>query len=307
MNKDLLSFQDFGEKDFREIFRLTGKIKKLQKAGKVYRPLAGKTLGMIFEKSSTRTRLSFEVGIYQLGGLAVCLNSRDLQIGRGETVADTARIISRYLDALMIRTYAQSMLEEFARHATIPIINGLTDLFHPCQILGDLFTIIEKKGRYKGIKIAYVGDGNNVANSWVEAAGKLPFLLTISCPEGYDPDRKILSMARKEAPEGIQICRNPLAAVVDADVIYTDVWASMGQESEQALREKAFKNYQVSKRLLAKAKEDVIIMHCLPAHRGEEITGDVIDGPHSVVMDQAENRLHVQKAVMEILMGGGNR
>lgn len=307
MKKDLLSFQEYGEKDFRDIFRLTAKIKKLQKTGRVYTPLAGKTLGMIFDKSSTRTRLSFEVGIYQLGGLAVCLNSRDLQIGRGETVADTARIISRYLDALMIRTYAQSMLEEFARHATIPIINGLTDLLHPCQILGDLFTIIEKKGQYKGRKIVYVGDGNNVANSWVEAAGKLPFHLTVACPKGYEPDKTILSIAKKEAPEGIEICHEPLAAVVDADVIYTDVWASMGQESEQALRAKTFKNYQVDNRLLERAKTDVIIMHCLPAHRGEEIAADVIDGPHSVVLDQAENRLHVQKSVMEILMRGGSR
>src|SRR5512136_2288256 len=272
------------------------------KEGIIYQPLAGKTLGMIFDKSSTRTRLSFEAGMYQLGGLAIYLNSRDTQLGRGETIADTARIVSRYLDAVMIRTFAQESVEEFARHATIPIINGLTDLMHPCQIVSDLFTIVERKGTYEGLKIAYVGDGNNMANSWIDAAAKLPFKLTLACPKGYDPDARILERGRKKASKGVSLYRDPVRAVKNADVVYTDVWASMGQEAEADERRQYFLPYQVNAAVFALAKPDAIFMHCLPAHRGDEVTDEVIDSPRSVVFQEAENRLHVQKAIMLELM-----
>ncbi len=302
MNKDLLSVYDLDRADFEMIFTRAAKLKGMLKSGERYTPLAGKTLGMIFDKSSTRTRISFEVGMFQLGGIALFLSSRDTQIGRGESIYDTARIMSRYLNGIMIRTYAQEAVEEFARHATIPVINGLTDLLHPCQILSDLFTIIEKKGTYEGLKIAYIGDGNNVANSWLNAAARLPFHLVLACPEQYTPDASIFARAVREAGRGVSLVRNPEEAAADADVIYTDVWASMGQEAEQVERAKIFRSYQVTKKLLETARRDAIVMHCLPAHRNEEIAAEVIDGPQSVVVDQAENRLHVQKAIMEILM-----
>lgn len=303
MKKDFLSVYDLTRRDFDRIFSHAANLKAMLKDGIIYQPLAGKTLGMVFDKSSTRTRLSFEAGMYQLGGLAIYLNSRDTQLGRGESIADTARIVSRYLDAVMIRTFSQESVEEFARHATIPIINGLTDLMHPCQIVSDLFTIVEKKGAYEGLKIAYVGDGNNVANSWIDAAAKLPFKLALGCPRGYDPDSRILERGRKKAPKGVSLFRDPVQAVKGADVVYTDVWASMGQEAEQEARAKIFEGYQVNRKLLQHAKPDAIVMHCLPAHRGEEISAEVLDGPQSVVWDEAENRLHVQKAILEILMG----
>jgi ornithine carbamoyltransferase len=302
LKKDFLSVYDLTRRDFDRIFSHAANLKAMLKDGIIYQPLAGKTLGMIFDKSSTRTRLSFEAGMYQLGGLAIYLNSRDTQLGRGETIADTARIVSRYLDAVMIRTFAQESVEEFARHATIPIINGLTDLMHPCQIVSDLFTIVERKGTYEGLKIAYVGDGNNMANSWIDAAAKLPFKLTLACPKGYDPDARILERGRKKAPKGVSLFRDPVQAVKNADVVYTDVWASMGQESEQEARAKVFEGYQVNRKLMQHAKPDAIVMHCLPAHRGEEISAEILDGPRSVVWDEAENRLHVQKAILEILM-----
>ena len=302
MKKDLLSLYDLDPADFAIIFEKAAGLKKKQKAGEVHQPLKGKTLGMIFDKSSTRTRLSFEVGMFQLGGLAIFLSSRDTQIARGENIRDTARIMSRYLNGVMIRTYAQESVEEFALHAEIPVINGLTDLLHPCQILSDLFTILEKKGTYEGLKIAYIGDGNNVANSWLNAAARLPIRLALACPEGYDPDAFIFERAVKSSRDGVTLHRNPADAAVQADVIYTDVWASMGQEAEHAKRAEAFKSYQVNAELLGCAGKDAMIMHCLPAHRGEEITSDVLDGPQSVVVEQAENRLHVQKAILEILM-----
>lgn len=303
MKKDFLSVYDLTRKDFDRIFSHAATLKAMLKDGIIYQPLAGKTLGMVFDKSSTRTRLSFEAGMYQLGGLAIYLNSRDTQLGRGETIADTARIVSRYLDAVMIRTFSQESVEEFARHASIPIINGLTDLMHPCQIVSDLFTIVERKGGYEGLKIAYVGDGNNVANSWIDAAAKLPFKLALACPKGYDPDIRILERGKKKAPKGVSLHRDPVQAVKNADVVYTDVWASMGQEAEQEARAKVFESYQVNRKLMQHAKPDAIVMHCLPAHRGEEISAEVLDGPRSVVWDEAENRLHVQKAILEILMG----
>ncbi|OPY14079.1 MAG: Ornithine carbamoyltransferase [Syntrophus sp. PtaB.Bin001] len=302
MRKDLLDVYDLELEDFKSIFENARRLKAMQEKKKAYTPLKGKTLGMIFDKSSTRTRVSFEVGMYQLGGLALFLSSRDTQLGRGESVGDTARIMSRYLDGIMIRTFSQEMVEEFAAFASIPVINGLTDLLHPCQILSDLFTIIEKKGTYEGLKVAYVGDGNNMANSWINAAARLPFHLALSCPEGYDPDAGIFDRGIKAAKEGITLYRDPAEAVKDADVVNTDVWASMGQESEQEARAKVFRPYQINEALLSLAKKDAIVMHCLPAHRGEEITAEVLDGPQSVVIDQAENRLHVQKAILEILI-----
>ena len=303
MKKDFLSVYDLTRKDFDRIFRHAANLKSMLKDGIIYQPLAGRTLGMIFDKSSTRTRLSFEAGMYQLGGLAIYLNGRDTQLGRGESIADTARIASRYLDAVMIRTFSQESVEEFARHATIPIINGLTDLMHPCQIVSDLFTLVEKKGGYEGLRIAYVGDGNNVANSWIDAAAKLPFRLALACPKGYDPDARILERGKKKAPKGVTLYRDPVQAVKNADVVYTDVWASMGQEAEQEARARIFEGYQVNRALMKNARPDAIVMHCLPAHRGEEISAEVLDGPQSVVWDEAENRLHVQKAILEILVG----
>lgn len=302
MKKDLLSIYELETADFERIWKKAARLKKLLKEGKEHASLKGKTLGMIFDKSSTRTRISFEVGMYQLGGIALFLNSRDTQIGRGETIADSARMMSRYLNGIMIRTFAQASVEEFARYATIPVINGLTDLFHPCQILSDLFTIKEKKGSYERLKIAYIGDGNNIANSWIEAAARLPIQLALACPKGYEPDREIMTECAKQASEGITLYNDPLEAARNADVLYTDVWTSMGQEAEDKERKKIFKNYSINKKLLGEAKKDAIVMHCLPAHRGEEITADVIDGPHSVVIDEAENRLHVQKAILEILL-----
>ena len=302
MKKNLLTEYDLERGDFECIFEKAHRLKRLLKEGREHATLKGKTLGMIFDKSSTRTRISFEVGMYQLGGIALFLSTRDTQLGRGEIIADSARIMSRYLDGIMIRTFSQTSVEEFARHATIPVINGLTDLLHPCQLLSDLFTIIEKKGGYEGLKIAYVGDGNNMANSWINAAARLPFRLDLACPEGYDPDAEILKRAMAEAPAGVILHRDPAAAVRDADVVYTDVWVSMGQEAEREERLKRFQGYQVDQALMNRAKKDALVMHCLPAHRGEEITAEVIDGPQSVVIDEAENRLHVQKAVMEILL-----
>ncbi|MBU4370688.1 MAG: ornithine carbamoyltransferase [Proteobacteria bacterium] len=302
MKKDLLSEYDLERADFESIFEGAHRLKRLLREGKEHHLLKGKTLGMIFDKSSTRTRISFEVGMFQLGGVSLFLNNRDTQLGRGESIPDSARIMSRYLNGIMIRTFSQESVEEFARHATIPVINGLTDLLHPCQILSDLFTIIEKRGAYEGLKVAYVGDGNNMANSWINAAAKLPFHLDLACPDGYDPDAAILKRGIAEASAGVFLHRDPAEAVRDADVVYTDVWVSMGQEAEREEKMKRFQGYQVNRALIDRAKKDVLVMHCLPAHRGEEITAEVIDGPRSVIIDEAENRLHVQKAVMEILM-----
>lgn len=307
MKKDLLSIYDLSRPEIDEIFLQAARLKEALKKGQVCNTLAGKTLGMIFDKASTRTRISFEVGMYQLGGLATFLSSRDTQLDRGESIADTARIMSRYLNGVMIRTYKQQKVEEFAAYATIPVINGLTDLLHPCQILSDLFTIRENRGVYEGLTVAYVGDGNNIANSWINAAIRLPFNLSLACPEGYDPDSSILERGRMEAAGRIKVYRDPFDAVCNADVVYTDVWTSMGQEAEREERSKVFKPYQVNRDLIAHAKDEVLVMHCLPAHRGEEITAEAIDGERSVIIDQAENRLHVQKAILEILLkDGGN-
>jgi ornithine carbamoyltransferase len=266
------------------------------------KPLAGKSLAMIFMKASTRTRVSFEVGAWQLGGHALFLSPRDVQLGRGEPVADTARVLSRYVDGIMIRTFAHAEVEELARYADVPVINGLTDLLHPCQILADLLTVKQHLGGYEGKRVAWVGDGNNMANSWLNAAYRLGFELTLACPEGYDPDPEILARAGGAAK--VTLVRDPREAVEGAHVVNTDVWASMGQEEEQVQRERAFAGFTVDGALMARASRDAIFLHCLPAHRGEEVAAEVIDGPQSRVWDEAENRLHVQKAIMAVLMGG---
>jgi ornithine carbamoyltransferase len=257
---------------------------------------------MIFLKSSTRTRVSFEVGTWQLGGHALFLSSRDVQIGRGEPIPDTARVLSRYVDGIMIRTFAHSDVEQLAQYSSVPVINGLTDLLHPCQVLADILTVRQRLGTYEGKKVAWIGDGNNMANSWINAAYRLGFELVLACPEGYDPDATILARAQREA--NVRVVRDPNEAAEGAHAVNTDVWASMGQEEEQAVREKAFAGYRVDGALMKRAARDAIFLHCLPAHRGEEVTAEVIDGPQSCVFDEAENRLHIQKAIMAALIGG---
>ena len=278
---------------------LAARMKRGEYIGK---PLAGKTLGMIFAKSSTRTRVSFEVGAYQLGGHALFLSARDIQLGRGEPIRDTARVLSRYLDGIMIRTFDHADVQELARFASIPVINGLTDLLHPCQILADLLTIRESLGGWEGKIVAWIGDGNNMANSWLNAAGLLGFELRLACPDGYPPNREILERNRKLAK--VTLTSDPLEAARGAHVINTDVWASMGQEQEQEERVRAFQGYIVDEALMGTADRSAIFLHCLPAHRGEEVSEAVIEGPRSRVWDQAENRLHAQKALMTMLMGG---
>jgi ornithine carbamoyltransferase len=308
--KDLLDVATVPKAEVDRLLTLAADLKKKQRLGIPHPLLKGKTLGLLFQKPSTRTRVSFEAGMHQLGGHALVLPMADIQLSRGETVADTARVLSRYLDGIVVRTYDHSTVEEWAHEATMPVINGLTDLSHPCQALSDLLTINEKKGRLKGIKIAYVGDGNNVANSLIEVAAKMGMTITLGCPSGYQPDQHVVDLARVEAGKTgavIELSQDPNVAVKDADVVYADVWISMGREREQARRLRVLAPYQVNSRLVAKAKPDAIVMHCLPAHRGEEITADVLDGPQSVVIDQAENRLHMQKAILTQLLGKGRQ
>lgn len=303
--KDFLTLADYTQEEITYLLQLADQLKIQRKNGIAEQPLKGKTLGMIFEKSSTRTRVSFEAGIYQLGGNGIFLSSKDIQIGRGESISDTAQVLSGYLDAIMIRTFSQTAVEELAEKASIPVINGLTDLYHPCQVLADLQTIKEQKGTLDGVKVSYIGDGNNMAHSLMLGAAIMGMHLSVAAPKGYQPDQKIVAKAKKLAAlseADIQITDNPELSVKESDVIYTDVWASMGQEEEQVKREIAFKDFQVHSNLLQLAKSDAIFMHCLPAHRGEEVTADVIDGNHSVIFQQAENRLHVQKALLVALM-----
>lgn len=303
--KHLISINDLTLEEIEQIFSLSEKLKRQQKEGVQHHLLKGKTLGMIFTKSSTRTRVSFEVGMYQLGGYSLFLSANDIQLGRGETIYDTAQVLSRYLDGIMIRTFKHSDVEELAQYGTIPIINGLTDLMHPCQILADLFTVYEQKGTLKGIKLAYVGDGNNVANSLLQGCAKVGMNISVATPKDYECDKNIIneaSEAAKLSGSQILLTDDPVEAVKDADVIYTDTWVSMGQESEKEQRKKIFIPYQVNNELFSKAKDDAIFLHCLPAYRGFEVTDEIIDGPQSVIFDEAENRMHVQKAVMAILM-----
>jgi ornithine carbamoyltransferase len=301
MTRHFLALHDYSKSELDTLLAFAAKLKKQQQARHPHPLLAGKTLAMIFEKSSTRTRLSFEIGIFQLGGYGLFIAPGSSQMGRGEPICDTARVLSRYCDGVMIRTFGQEIVKEFARFSTIPVINGLTDLFHPCQILADLQTIIERKGSYENLVHAWVGDGNNMANTWIEAATILGFELRLACPQGYEPDAGVLLWA-KERGGRILLTTDPQVAVAGADVINTDVWASMGQEDEQKAREIAFAGYCVDAALLGHAHPDAIVLHCLPAHRGEEISNDVIEGPQSVVWDEAENRLHIQKAIMARLM-----
>jgi len=299
----MLTLLDFSEEDLEGLFKRAMELKERHKRGTPEKVLSGKTLGLIFDKPSTRTRVSFEAAMFQLGGTPIFISAKDTQIVRNEPVRDTARVLSRYLDGLAIRTYSQDLLNEFAAFSSIPVINALTDMYHPSQVLCDLLTVIEHKGGYKNVKIVWVGDGNNVCHSWINVASVLGLDLFIACPEKYYPDRIILERALERKYGTITVTTDPVEAVCDADVIYTDVWSSMGQESEQTKRKLAFQPFQVNRALLEKAAKDVIVMHCLPAHRGEEISEEVLEGPSSVVWDQSENKLHMIKAVLEALMG----
>jgi len=303
--KDLLSIHDITAEEIEAIFALAADLKTRQQRGVPHPLLTRKTLAMIFEKPSLRTRVTFEVGMTQLGGHAIYLTPADIRLGQRETVQDAARNLERWVDAIMARTFSHQMVEKLAEHASIPVINGLTDRLHPCQILTDIFTVRERRGDVRGLKVAYVGDGNNVCNSWCFGAAKTGIHLAVACPKGYEPDEEVWRKATEDAAASgatLTLGHDPAEAVRDAHVIYTDVWASMGQEEEHAQRLRDFQAFQVDGRLVGRARPDVLVMHCLPAHRGEEITDEVIDGPNSIVFDEAENRLHVQKAIMVLLM-----
>lgn len=303
--KHLISIHDITCEEFNQILALAQKLKRETKEGKTHHILKGKTLGMIFTKSSTRTRISFEVGMYQLGGHPMFLSANDMQLGRGESIYDTANVMSRFVDGIMIRTYAHQDVLDLAKYGSVPVINGLTDLLHPCQALADLLTVYEHKGKLRGLKLAYVGDGNNVAHSLLYACAKAGMDMSVATPRGYECNEEVVANAKDDAKETgaeIIITNDPVEAVTGADVVCTDTWVSMGQEAEKAERVKVFKDYQVNSELFGKSKEDSIFIHCLPAYRGYEVTEDVIDGPRSVVFDEAENRLHAQKAVMALLM-----
>ncbi len=298
MPRHFLSLMDLSPEELEKILRRAIELKTLRRQGKSCDSLKGKVLGLLFEKSSTRTRVSFESGIFQLGGTAIFLSPRDTQLGRGEPIEDTARVLSRMVDIIAVRTFGQDSLERFAEHSTVPVINALTDRFHPCQVLADVQTFIEHRGDIRGANVAWVGDGNNMCNSFINAARLLQFHLRIACPEGYEPDPELVKLAGNQ----VNVFPDPKTAVDGADLVATDVWASMGQETEQRERLAAFEGFQVDTKLMSGAKADALVMHCLPAHRGEEIAADVIDGPNSVVWDEAENRLHAQKALMEFLL-----
>ncbi len=301
MKKDVLAVADLSHDEITRVLSRAAELKS-GKTSSSTRPLSGRSVGLLFEKPSTRTRVSFEVCVFQLGAQPVCMSISDLQLGRGETISDTARTLSRYLDAIVIRTSAHERLEVFAGAASIHVVNGLSDRHHPCQALADILTMQEKKGRLRGLRVAFIGDGNNVCNSLIEAASRMEFNLTVACPEGFEPDAETLSAAQAGASAEIVVLRDPREAAGMADVVYTDVWVSMGQELEAEEKRKKFRDYQINSGLLSCAKNDVTVLHCLPAHRGEEITDEVIDGANSAVFDQAENRLHVQKALMELIL-----
>ena len=295
--RHFLTLLDLKRSELRTLIKRAMELKIMRQKGKVYEPLKNKVLGMVFEKSSTRTRVSFETAMIQFGGNAIFLSPRDTQLGRGEPVADTARVLSRMVDIIMVRTYEHQNLEIFAAHSRVPVINGLSDQYHPCQLLADLQTYFEHRGDIKGKVVAWIGDGNNMCHSYIQAAQQFNFKLHIACPRGYDPDPLLV-----EGSKNIVLLRDPHEAAHEADLIVTDVWASMGQEKEQKHRIKAFKKFQVNASIMARAKDNALFMHCLPAHRGEEVSADVIDGPQSVVWDEAENRLHSQKALLEFLL-----
>ena len=304
MKKDLLKLLDLSKEDITLILNTADQLKYSQKHGIAHDYLKGKTLAMIFEKNSTRTRVSFEVGMFQLGGHALFLSGKESQIGRGEPIEDTARVLSRYCDGIMIRTYGQDEVEQLAKYASIPVVNGLTDLYHPCQVLADLMTIREHKAVLEGLKLCFIGDGNNMANSLIVGGLKMGMEVSIACPEGYDPAPEVLEFAASDPSHKFSLVRTPQEAAVDADVIITDVWASMGQEEEKAIREMAFAGYQINDELMALAHPDCMVQHCLPAHREEEITAKVFEAHADEIFDEAENRLHAQKAVLYLLMKG---
>ena len=303
--KSLVSINDLTLEEIYQIFDLTKSLKEKLLTGEPHKLLEGKTLGMIFSKPSTRTRISFEVGIYQLGGMGLYFNQNDLQLKKSENIHDTAKVLSRYLNGIMIRTFEHQDVVDLAKHGSIPVINGLTDLLHPCQVLTDLFTVLEKKGTLKGLKMAYIGDGNNMAHSLLYGCSKVGLDLSIASPSGYTPQKEIVDNAQANARymgSKIEILDDPVDAVKDADIIYTDVWASMGQETQAQERKKKFQKYQVNSQLVKNAKDDYLFMHCLPAHRGDEVVDEVADSSNSVIFDEAENRLHVQKAIMALVM-----
>lgn len=302
MKRDFLTVGDLSKKELKAVIKRAVRLKSGEDKNNCPLPLTGKSLGMLFERPSTRTRVSFETAVYQLGGQAICLTASELQLNRGETIADTAKTLSRYLHGMIIRTSSHSRLTEFAKSATIPVINALSEAQHPCQAVADLMTIYEKKGRLEDVRLAFIGDGNNVANSLIEAAAAMGVRIVVACPEGHEPNQEVIERAKAVSGADIIILRDPKEAAGKAEVIYTDVWVSMGQEAEAEKRKSRFRPYQINNALLACAKEDVMVMHCLPAHRGQEITDEVIDGPNSVVFDQAENRLHTQKALLEFLV-----
>ena len=300
--KHLLKLMDLSKNEINEILNVADQLKFEKKNGIEHHHLKGKTLGMIFSKSSTRTRVSFEVGMYDLGGNALFLSSRDLQIGRGEPVQDTARVLSRYLDGIMIRTFEQKEVEDLASYGSIPVINGLTDYCHPCQVLADLMTIREYKGTVEGLKLCYIGDGNNMTNSLIVGGIKMGMEVSVACPKGYEPDAEIMAWAKENGK--FTCTEDVLEAAKGADVLYTDVWASMGQESEAEARKKIFKNYQINSTVMSVANEGAMVLHCLPAHREEEITAEVFEQHANEIFDEAENRLHAQKAVLVKCLGG---
>ena len=307
MKKDLLKLLDLSRRDILRILDVADQMKYNQKHGLIHNYLQGKTLAMIFEKNSTRTRVSFETGMFQLGGHALFLSGKESQIGRGEPIEDTARVLSRYCDGIMIRTYSQDDVEKLAQYASIPVINGLTDFAHPCQVLADLMTIREHQTRLEGLKLCFIGDGNNMANSLIVGGLKCGMDVSVACPEGYDPDPKVLDFTATVTDAKFTLCRRPEEAAQGADVVVTDVWASMGQEEERAIREKAFAGYQINDALMALTNQGAMVQHCLPAHRGEEITAEVFEAHAGEIFDEAENRLHAQKAVLCLLMGGDAR
>jgi ornithine carbamoyltransferase len=301
--KHFRSLQEFTKIELAGFIDRAIELKKEKQAGKIHQQLVGKTIGLIFEKPSTRTRVSFEAAMYGLGGQVIFLSGRDTQLARSEPLKDMSRVMSRYVDGMVVRTFGQEVVEELAAYATVPVINALTDLHHPCQVLSDIMTVIEKKGKVETLRIAWVGDGNNMANSWIQAAGILGFELILACPEGYEPDSTILAASRKIADKPITLIHDPQGAVCGADVINVDVWASMGKEDEQEERLRVFRKFQLNRQLLAKAPVDCIVLHCLPAHRGEEITDEVLESAQCVAFDQAENKMHIHKAILESLIG----
>jgi len=304
MNTHLLALQQFTRQQLQSMIDRANQLKAESRKGTRHQQLAGKTICLLFDKPSTRTRVSFEAAMYGLGGNVIFMSSKDSQLGRGEPLKDTARVLDRYVDGIVVRTFGQNVVTELARYSSVPVINAMTDLYHPCQILSDLMTVIEFKGALEPLKVTWIGDGNNMANTWIEAASLFGFELTLACPEGFEPDRDILAASLERATAPITLLEDPVEAIRDADVVNVDVWASMGQEDEQEARIKLFQPYQLNTALLGKAKDDAIVLHCLPAHREEEITDEVLEGAKDVIFEEAENKMHMHKALLDIFLAG---